>query len=184
MSDAHPPNQVSALPALDPFLGTLPPNPSPYRVTLSDVHSLFVANAPFKERRERLFQAFTLFADTVWAEIPAALLWVDGGFITHKPWEEPHDVDVAIIADDVSIDAKRSLATRGLLTFADLSGSVNEKPLRIGKLVPFGGMIDSYLASSATAAFYRHQWSRVRGPDGQIMPNVSKGFLEVARGIV
>lgn len=184
MSDAELSMRVTALPALDPILGTLPPNPLPYRVTMSDVHSLFVASAPFKERRERLFQAFSLFADTVWDELPKALLWVDGGFVTHKTWGEPHDVDVAIVADDVTVESKRRLATQGLLTFADIDGKINEKDLRVGKLAPFGGMVDSYLASSTTAAMYRWQWSRVRGPDGEIIPNVTKGFLEVARGIV
>jgi hypothetical protein len=184
MADAKHTTHVSSLPALDPILGTLPPSPLPYRVTMSDVHSLFVASAPFKERRERLFRAFALYAETIWTEIPGALLWIDGGFITHKSWEEPHDVDVAIIADDVPAESKRRLATQGLLTFDDTSGTINSKQLQIGKLAPFGGMIDSYLASSKTASVYRIQWSRVRGPDGQIIPNASKGFLEVARGII
>lgn len=177
-------SRISALPTLDPFLGTLPPNQFPYRVTLADVHDVFVVRAPFRERREQLFMALSLYSSAIWDLLPDARLWVDGGFTTHKDWASPSDVDVAVIADKVDNVTKGTLASMGLFTMTEVSGKANELLLpQMHKLLPFGGMIDSYFTTTAHSYFYKQLWSQVKGPDGKIIEGASKGFLEVIRGL-
>lgn len=175
---------VGNLPALDPFLGYLPPSQTPYLVTMADIHELFVAQAPFRERREVLFAAFEIYAALIWERIPDARIWVDGGFTTHKSWEAPDDVDVVVVADDVPRTTKGGLVSDGLLTLQKVTAELNGKDLPpVDKLRPFGGLIDAYFATSATTQLIKMQFSKVRGPDGLIVPNLSKGILEVTRGI-
>jgi hypothetical protein len=171
------------LPTLDPFLGYLPPQQEPYRLTWGELHELFVAQAPYRERRERLYAALHLFADAVWDIAPTAKLWVNGGFATHKPWAAPEDVDVVIMTNDLAPEKKKMLVQQGLLTFKDVGLEVESKTMQLDRLRPFGGLVDSYFADSKRELFWRTQWSRVKGPDGQIMPGVKKGFVEVVRGV-
>lgn len=177
-------HDIVRLPTLDPLLGYLPPSPLPYRVTLSDVHDLFVAKAPFRERREALFIALSTYSALVWAEIPKAVIWIDGGFATHKDWEAPDDVDVVVVADDVESSTKARMASQGLFTMTDVTAKISLKDMPlISKLRPFGGLVDAYFATSNTSELLRRQLSQVRGPDGEIMAGVLKGIVEVSRGI-
>jgi hypothetical protein len=184
MEDTHNTRSVASLPALDPFLGYLPPSQAPYLVTMADIHELFVVQAPFRERREVLFRAFEIYSELIWDRIPYARIWVDGGFTTHKNWAAPDDIDVVVVADNLAPATKRELVTDGLLTLSNVAAAFNNQPLpSVAKMRPFGGLIDAYFATSSTTQLIKMQFSRVRGPDGLIVPNLSKGILEVTRGI-
>lgn len=172
-----------SLPTLDPFLGYLPYQHGPYLFTWGEIHELFVAQAPFRERRERLFNALQLFADSVWDILPGARLWVDGGFVTHKTWAAPEDVDVVIVTTQAAPEKKRLLVEQGLLTFSDMKFDVMDTPRSLNKLRPFGGLVDSYFADAKREDIWRLQWSKVRGPDGEIVDGLKKGFVEVVRGV-
>lgn len=174
---------LGVLPALDPLLGTLPYSPFPYRATMSDAHDLFVVQAPYREARQRIFDALQVYAACVWGVLPQARLWIDGGFASHKDWEAPEDVDVAIVVDDINTTERAQLVTAGLLTLATVSAKIGDVELpEFSRLRPMGGLVDSYLATRTTRDVYRMQWSRVRGPDREIIEGVLKGFLEVTRG--
>lgn len=177
-------SKLAELPALDPILGTLPGSPIPYRLTMSDIHQLFVVSAPFRERREDLFAAFEVYSKSVWEELPKARLWVDGGFSTHKNWEAPDDIDVLVVDDDASLASKARLASRGMFTMSKVTGTIGKKELpELEKLRPFGGMIDAYYATSFSTELIRSQWTQVRGPDGEFVPGAVKGIVEVVRGV-
>lgn len=171
------------LPSLDPFLGYLPPQQQPYLLTWGEVHELFVVKAPYRERRQRIFAALQLFADSVWEIVPDARLWIDGGFTTHKEWGAPEDVDVVILGNALSPQMKATLLHQGLLTMEKLDFQVNSKIMHIPSLRPFGGLVDAYLADSKREDFWRAQWSRVKGPDGKVIDGLKKGFVEVIRGL-
>lgn len=170
------------LPTLDPFLRTLPPSPIPYAATLDVVHDVFVARAPFQNERQVVFDALVVYATCVWGILPGARLWIDGGFLTLKDWAAPADVDVAVVVDKITPQDKGRLATRGLLTFATVTAEIDGFTLPAFEgLKPMGGLVDAYLATSATQEVFKWQWSRVRGPDGLAVPDAMKGFVEVSR---
>lgn len=171
------------LPALDPFLGYLPPRQQPYLLTWGEIHEMFVARAPFRERRQRIYSALQLFAESIWELIPDARLWINGGFTTQKDWAAPDDVDVVVLGDAVPPQIKAALLNQGLLTLEDVTFSVNAKTMHVSALKTFGGLVDAYLADVRSEEVWRAQWSRVKGPDGKIMDGVKKGFVEVVRGI-
>lgn len=89
---------------------TLPVGRHP--ATLNEVCETFVEQAPFRPRRELIFRALTLYIDLVSAEFSTCRYWIDGGFVTHKPWEPPEDADVRVVvpqaeAPDVVLRIKR-----------------------------------------------------------------------------
>jgi hypothetical protein len=184
MGDTREARAIARLPALDPLLGYLPPSPVPYNVTLSDVHDLFVARAPYRERREVLFAALSIYSTLVWEEIPQAKIWIDGGFATHKAWGAPDDVDVVVVAENVGVLTKGKMAAKGLFTMSDVTAKIGQKRLpEIEKISPFGGLIDAYFATSLSSELIKRQLTQVRGPDGDIIPGIRKGIMEVRRGI-
>lgn len=176
-------SQGERLPPLDPFLGYLPPRQQPYLLTWGEIHEMFVTQAPYRERRQRIFSALQLFADSIWELIPDARLWINGGFTTQKDWAAPEDVDVVILGNAVPPQTKAALLNQGLLTLEDVNFSVNAKTMHVPALKTFGGLVDSYLADVKSEEVWRAQWSRVRGPDGKVIEGVKKGFVEVIRGI-
>lgn len=68
-----------------------------HEATLDEVHKVFVDGAPFEPDRRRIFAALEIYAGMLWTELPSAVLWVNGGFVTHKQWAPPADVDVAVL---------------------------------------------------------------------------------------
>lgn len=68
-----------------------------HAATLEEIDERFVAAAPFTDRRRIVFDAFQLWHGVVSGIVPGARFWVDGGFITHKSWAAPSDVDVTVM---------------------------------------------------------------------------------------
>ncbi|SKC37423.1 DUF6932 family protein [Okibacterium fritillariae] len=184
MTDDRTPTGLVRLPDLDPFIGYLPPAQLPYQVTMTDIYTMFVQDAPYRERRELLFDALKIYTSLIWTEIPYARIWVDGGFATRKDWAPPEDVDVVVVADDVPLKVKAKLASEGLLTLSAVSASIDKSNLpMIHKLRPFGGLVDAYFATSKTSALLYQYMTSVKGPDGEVIHGVRKGIAEVTRGI-
>ena len=148
-----------------------------HRATIDEIEMYFVVDAPFSERRALVFQALKTWLALVEQLLPGARLWVDGGFVTHKPWNGPSDVDVMILcqADDVNrLSATQQIDLENLLTQPAGPGRARSQPM--------GGLVDAYLTfrgPSGNADYWMRQWSQVKGRDGSEIRSLTKGFLEV-----
>jgi hypothetical protein len=148
--------------------------------TLDEVEKVFVDAAPFMAQRGRIFRALVLYAEVVWERLPEAVLWVDGGFVTHKDWEAPHDADVAVLAAGYSPNDHPDDAH--LWT---LQGVSVEEPMLdfVKRVQPMGGLIDGFFVPSEVEAavdWWRQFWQRLRRPGLPDLLN-AKGFVEVRR---
>ena len=74
--------------------GHLPPGR--HASDLAELKSVFVDQAPHREWRQGIYSALEAWLGLVLPYVPGALLWIDGGFVTHKS-EAPKDVDVVVI---------------------------------------------------------------------------------------
>lgn len=155
----------------------------PYRVTLTQLETELVYNAPFPDERKRLFAHLSLYLEVVWSIWPQAVIWIDGSFVSLMEDRAPNDVDLVIVVRDGNAEERRQAASRGLLTMSDVRFSVNgiELPSR-SKLQPYGGMIDAYYLNAAVQADVEQRWedwTTPRTEDGQPDFSRQKGFLEV-----
>jgi hypothetical protein len=149
--------------------------------TLDEIKSVFVDAAPFKEQRQRVFAALSLYSELVWARFPRALLWVDGGFVTHKPWAAPKDVDVAVLIHE-PYDPKDHPEDASLWTLLEVSAS---QPMldSVERVQPMGGLVDGFYVpahSAPTVDWWRAFWQRFKQPGLPDLLN-AKGFVEVTR---
>ncbi|MFF2621313.1 DUF6932 family protein [Oerskovia jenensis] len=147
--------------------------PGRHRATLEQIYDLFVLQAPFADDRQVIWEAFDLYQRNVARLLPNSKLWVDGGFVTHKRWAPPNDVDVCIIASTEEV-AAAGPALLPLLT--DTSG-----PKRVQ---PMSGMVDGFITvprphPDSNSAYWAHQWSRVRDLNGNEDESRRKGYVEV-----
>ncbi|MEX3755542.1 hypothetical protein ABFW00_06835 [Mycobacteroides abscessus] len=143
-----------------------------HSATLDEIYETFVVNAPFRPRRELIFRALTLYIDLVSVQFSACRYWINGGFVTHKTWAEPEDADVVVVvpqAEHVKVTQPEFLP---LLTL----------PSNAGKVHPMGGLIDGFVAIDDPAALttWDQTWSSVRDEQHNVVPGVSKGYLEVS----
>lgn len=159
------------LPPMTPE-GRLPVGRHP--ATLEELRERFVDLAPNSERRNLIFRALLLYIDVIAPYFPDARLWINGGFVTHKP-EAPADVDVVIVSDpapSLTVAEVASVHTLHNVT------STTEPFVAVERLQPFGGLIDGFVASPRipeVLAFWEDQWSKVKdGTDTE-----RKGFVEV-----
>ncbi|WP_062520011.1 DUF6932 family protein [Demequina silvatica] len=152
--------------------GTL--EPRIHRATLDEVEQLFVRDAPFAAEREHLFNALRGWVANFDAALPGARLWLDGGFVTHKPWAPPKDVD--IVAHHTQDVAEAWSEAEHKVLASLLNGADGTKPM--------GGLVDAYWFISGdphASPYWKNQWSRVRGEDGREVIGHAKGFVEVVR---
>lgn len=163
-----------AIPPTAGAMALLPPGR--HGATLVEVHAAFVSNAPFSAERQRIFDAFTLWVDQLRSLIPTGKLWVNGGFVTHKSWAAPKDIDVVLLCkpDDVnalSLADKALLAT--LLTQHGAGGFRKQ---------PMGGLVDGFLTfkgDTIKTVEWLTQWSGVTDQHHNQIVGMTKGFLEV-----
>lgn len=161
---------VCELPELTPS-GRLPVGRHP--AGLKDVRIRFVDQAPFREKRERIFAALELYAENVWSLLPTAKLWLDGGFVTHKSWE-PKDVDVVILARPSEAGL---LEEDQLLPFLTLPGPGGTK------IQPMGGLVDGFLVLRGNAneiPYWQDFWATVVDQDKNVVEGARKGYVEVS----
>ncbi|MFD3571577.1 DUF6932 family protein [Streptomyces sp. NPDC058667] len=170
----------SLIPPLTPG-GMLPVGRHP--ATLEEIHDVFVANAPNRSHRERLYSALELYAGLVQDLLPRATLWVDGGFCTYKT-KPPKDIDLALVASSRltrHFDEEEWRRMSQLLTLQHLSAQA--PPTLASRVQPMGGLIDAFLVEEedpADIALWDYNWSLVKDDDGKIIEGERKGYLEVA----
>lgn len=171
------------LPDMDPANGwLLPPAPDPYLTTFDELHERFVEGAPFTAERQAVFDALLLYARLIWRIVPDARLRINGGFVTHKPWAAPEDVDIAVVCPTISQDQLERAIVAPLFTLLDVKGVVVEIPVEIPKLHMMGGLVDAFPILPGLPlldASFRRIWSTVKGEDGGLIPNLTKGYVEV-----
>lgn len=166
-----------ALPAIGPD-GLLPPGR--HRATWDEVWSTFVEVAPFRPERQRVFDALRMeVAGLVEAGGPSAV-WVDGGFVTHKRWAAPLDVDVVYLCSDEAHILRVLNHPRGfsLLTLQDV---LTWRPVTttVPRLQPMGGLVDAFLATPGRFDYWHGMWSAVKDEHGEITEGAVKGYVEV-----
>nr|WP_157886188.1 hypothetical protein [Mycobacteroides saopaulense] len=137
-------------------------------------------NAPFRPRRELIFRALTLYVDLVSAEFSTCRFWVDGGFVTHKAWEEPEDADIVVVvppSEHGKVTSPEFLPLWTMLgVFPDQPGVYSEK------VHPMGGLIDGFFLPDVAIILkpWDEKWSSVRDETHTVVPGVRKGYLEVS----
>jgi hypothetical protein len=158
------------IPATGGQYATLPTGLHP--ATLDEVYETFVKRAPFRPRRELIFRALTLYIDLVSPQFTTCRYWINGGFVTHKQWAEPEDADVVVVVPPAEHKKVTQPEFMPLLTLGSNAG---------GKVHPMGGLIDGFVAMDHPAALstWELTWSSVRDEQHNVVPGVSKGFLEV-----
>lgn len=162
--------------------------PQPYQCTVAELHERFVKQAPFPEQRELLFDALRIYNTLVWRFFPQARLWINGGFVTHKRWAAPGDIDVAIIIrleDYTALPEEAKAELNQLLTLQDVSASSPDFA-HLRRLQPMGGMIDGFIGVDTgdpghqpSLRAWFEQWSGVTDEHKQPRHGVRKGFVEV-----
>jgi hypothetical protein len=168
------------LPMLDAE-GRLPPGRHP--ATLDEVHDLFVTRAPYRDQREVIFDALRLFLTLVRQLLPKGTVWVNGGFVTHKPWP-PHDVDVVVVADAAALNALTADQRDRLLALQTLQGITSRMPAgATSRLQPMGGLVDSFVVAGNNAralAVFDRTWQTVMSQTRVPIPGAAKGYVEVS----
>lgn len=147
--------------------------------TLDEVFQHFVLDAPQNThfRRGQIFETLNIHIQLAQeiCEGEPLTVWIDGGFVTHKP-ENPEDADIVYFTSPGGLE--RLLSTRGtplwsMDTFRAHRAGDN---VRSEKLQPMGGLIDSYVA--VDTVINRETWKR-RWSDSKGVESGVKGFLEV-----
>ncbi|XBH21579.1 hypothetical protein V5R04_15445 [Jonesiaceae bacterium BS-20] len=143
-----------------------------HRASIEEVRRAFVENAPFREQRDRLWNTFLVYRSLILDVIPNARFWVDGGFVTHKEWAAPKDIDVCVLVvqrDLEGVDA----SFEDLLTREDSAGR---------RVQPMGGLIDGFLVirnNRASLQYWHEHWTNVTDQNGDLDPVRRKGYVEV-----
>jgi hypothetical protein len=161
--------------------GLLPPGTHP--ATLLDIYDRFVVDAPEVSRgqRELIYSALSLHLSLVQRIIPAGRAWIDGSFATRGELS-PSDVDVAICPADWEQLERLPVEERGrlyaLMTLQDVA--VGEPIIWLSKLQPVSGLVDAFIVRPDDEATWDETWSRVMGPNRQLLADKKKGYAEVA----
>jgi hypothetical protein len=151
--------------------------PGRHRATLDEIEEYFVDLAPFATERAVIFGAFKAWFTLVDKILPQSRYWVDGGFVTHKTWSAPSDVDVMILSKEATLNSLgqfEQAQLQELLTIPASQGTARRQPM--------AGLVDGFVAvrgNTGNVDYWMSQWSRVRGVDGSEIVTLTKGFLEV-----
>lgn len=145
-----------------------------HAATLDEIEECFVVAAPFTDRRRVVFDAFRLWHGIVTSVLPDARFWVDGGFVTHKPWAAPSDVDVTV-----------------MLRPDDLNNLTDDEQQRLAPMFtapgppryqPMSGLVDAFVCRRGdvdNTLYWREHWSTVLDENRVTVTGTHKGFLEV-----
>jgi hypothetical protein len=160
--------------------GRLPPGR--HSADLDAIEALFVTQAPHRDKRQTVFEAFKIHFLLVRQLFARGTLWVDGGFCTHKP-EAPKDIDMLMIVDPSDAANLGPGDMERLLQLLTLQQVQVGRPASVTPRVqPMGGLIDCFFALTTdtdTLKIFDQLWSSVKSADGTIVPGASKGYLEV-----
>ena len=159
--------------------GLLPPGRHP--ATMAEIKDFFVEQAPNVDRRRRIFRAFELYAEVIGDVLERGTFWVDGGFCSHKS-APPEDIDLAVLIDPaLPLTDKDHERLVPLFTLQEVQSGMPQA--WADRVQPMGGLIDSFAVMAGVAAqeeYWHETWSKVKGPDGQLIPGAVKGYLEVS----
>lgn len=166
------------IPACSGKHATLPPGT--HKATLDEIYQAFVVDAPFRPRRELIHQAIVLYSSLVQSAFSSARLWIDGGFVTQKPWAAPEDADIVVVVPMEEYVAKVN-DPRWFPLWTFLNATSSEPSRWTEKLHPMGGLLDTFLMPDVEDALgiWDLRWSSVNGPNGELVPGAVKGYLEV-----
>ena len=110
-------------------------------------------------------------------------MWIDGGFLTHKDWEAPRDIDVVYLVPISEI--KHATTPKGipLWTQSNVSSVLGSDGLTLAAdcIKPGFGMIDAYVSpdNENLTLGWKKRWSSVKDANGNIIDGQHKGFVEV-----
>lgn len=160
--------------------GRLPPGR--HVAALDEVEAIFVDRAPCRLHRALIWRAALLHMNMMCARVGACSAWIDGGFVTQKA-EEPHDIDIVYVAPTAAIEHAASTDFAGLLHLVTLKDLIIGEPSAgwLDRLQPVGGLVDAFLVPEVPERldYWDQTWSRVKGPDGLLVADAEKGYVEV-----
>ena len=161
------------LPAVDTTtkFGLLPEGR--HEASLDEVADLFVSNGPFGSERAVIWQAFLVWEGLIRRHLPTAVLWINGGFVTHKTWAAPSDIDVFVLARPSEINAVGPSALLPLLTHRDAANQ---------RIQPMSGLVDGHIGGRGDAAVitnYHETWRAVTDENKDEVAGLFKGYVEV-----
>lgn len=168
--------------------GILPPSDQPYRATLAELRTRFVEEAPEDQRHKRgliltvLDIHITLVRSLFQGYDP--VIWLNGGFVTHKRWKAPRDADIAVLIPSGAYERATIDRARPLWSLANVTAQLGDGgPILVTEALHTGlGLTDAYVVNAdvpAQVEKWKRTWSRVRGSDGNIIGGMRKGFVEV-----
>lgn len=142
---------------------------------MDELHAAFVASAPFPHERQVVFDAFVLWKHQMNSLIPQGKIWVNGGFVTHKPWGPPKDIDVAVLCKAEHFDA-----------FDAAEGTLFESLMTDSgpgwRRQPMGGLVDGFFivrGDVPKTLYWDRQWSGVTDEHHNEVDGLMKGYVEV-----
>lgn len=148
--------------------------PGLHAATLDEIEERFVDNAPFADRRGHVFHAFRLWHEVLTSILPNARFWMDGGFVTHKSWSAPSDVDVTVMVKPEDLRGLSDEQEKRLQSLFTSPGPPRQQPM--------SGLVDAFLCLRGDVPktlYWREHWSTVMDADRNAVPDAVKGFLEV-----
>lgn len=164
-----------AIPEVVGEMGLLPPGRHP--ASMAEVEGRFVLEAPFSGERAIIAQSLNTWMMLVEQLVPVSRYWIDGGFVTHKTWAAPSDVDVTIICQEADL---ARLGEDGYERLRRLLTEVRPDGTRIK---PMDGRVDAFLTTrsgpDANVPYWMSWWANVRAENGTILDGLTKGYLEV-----
>lgn len=146
-----------------------------HSASLGEIHATFVESAPHQERRQVIFDALKAWVGAVSELGVDGILWIDGGFVTHKA-NPPEDVDVVLRVKPSTLDGMSHDAE---VKFSSLLTDNSDPKTRIQ---PMGGLVDAFLALRSNpdrTLYWKDFWSKVKDDAGNQIAGVYKGFVEV-----
>ena len=177
-----------ALPALQGYPPALPESDRPWAATWADLRSVFVDQGPQSQwsARDLRLRALELHAEVVGTLFRGVevRMWVNGGFLTHKDWRPPADIDVVYLVPPeqiVKATKRRALPLWTLSKASGIIGGEGGADFNDATIKPGFGFVDAYIAADTPLMrkYWFRQWSTVKGPDGNIIEGRRKGFVEV-----
>ena len=162
-----------AIPSVSGPYGLLPVGR--HVASMNDLHATFVTAAPFTNERQIVFDAFVLWKKHMSELIPQGKIWVNGGFVTHKPWAAPRDIDVAILCKPEDLNA---LDPVGEGKFRNLMTSHGPGWRR----QPMGDLVDAFYVVRGDVPqtlYWDGKWSGVTDKQHTEVEGLKKGYVEV-----
>lgn len=145
-----------------------------HTATLDEIEERFVVTAPFAARRRVVFEAFSLWHGIITDMLPEARFWIDGGFVTHKPWAAPSDVDVTVMLKPDDLNNLTDDEQQRLTPMFTVTGPIRQQPM--------SGLVDAFICLRGDidkTLYWREHWSTVLDQNRVTLTGTQKGFLEV-----